>query len=165
MTRRLGSIALLLASALAGCNTIGSITGAVAGIATGTATTNPAVAIGVAIGVKAATDQVGRSIGRRMKQTEQDAIASVVGDMRAGDSRTWEVKRMVPYGEGRGEVRVTRVIDTPLARCKEILFSVEQGEEEREVSRSWFTASVCQQADQWKWAAAEPAVERWGNLQ
>lgn len=167
MRTRAAAIALL-ASALAGCSTFGTITGAVAGIATGTATTNPAVAIGVAIGVKAAADQVGRSVGRRMKQAEQDAIASVASELREGDSRPWAVKQRLPWGHARGEVRVTRVIDTPLARCKEVLFSVDKGDGERDdgkASRAWFAASVCQQADRWKWAAAEPAVERWGNLQ
>lgn len=165
MKGRAAGIALL-ASALAGCSTFGTITGAVAGIATGTATTNPAVAIGVAIGVKAAADQVGRSVGRRMKQAEQDAIASVASELREGDSRPWEVKQRLPWGHARGEVRVTRVIATPLTQCKEVLFSVDEGEgDDRKVARSWFAASVCQQADRWKWAAAEPAVERWGTLQ
>ena len=29
----------------------------------------------------------------------------------------------------------------------------------------WFVASACRQAGGWKWAAAEPATERWGSLQ
>jgi hypothetical protein len=29
----------------------------------------------------------------------------------------------------------------------------------------WYAARVCQQGVRWKWADAEPAVARWGNLQ
>ncbi|WP_347557586.1 hypothetical protein [Robbsia sp. KACC 23696] len=33
-------------------------------------------------------------------------------------------------------------------------------------SIQWFQTSVCRRSDgQWKWAQAEPATERWGNLQ
>ena len=155
---------LLLAGALAACNTIGSVAGAVAGIATGAATTNAAVGIGVGIGVKTATDTASRYVGRRMQQAEQDQIAAIAGQLRAGDIQPWQSSQPLGLGTQRGEVRVVREMTTALVQCKEILFSVDHGAE-RTPARSWFTANVCRQDNQWKWAAAEPAVERWGNLQ
>ena len=160
---RLAPLALL-AFALTGCNTIGSITGAAAGIATGAATTNAAVGIGVGIGVKTVTDTASRYVGRRLQKAEQDRIAEAAGELRVGDSQPWQVRQPLGLGNERGEVRVVRELATPLARCKEILFSVEHGED-KTPTRSWFAASVCEQASQWRWAGAEPAVERWGNLQ
>ncbi|HZN23991.1 MAG TPA: hypothetical protein VFB75_07175 [Burkholderiales bacterium] len=40
---------------------------------------------------------------------------------------------------------------------------VESGHES--VSGAWFTTIGCREGATWKWAAAEPAVDRWGNLQ
>lgn len=155
---------MLIAGAAAACNTIGSFTGAVAGIATGAATTNAAVGIGVGIGVKTVTDAAGRYVGRRMQQTEQDEVAAIAGQLRVGESQPWQSSQPLGIGAQRGEVRVVREIATALAQCKEILFSVDHGAE-RTPARSWFAANVCRQEDRWKWAAGEPAVERWGNLQ
>lgn len=155
---------VLMAACLAGCSTIGGLTGAVAGIATGAATGNPAAAIGVGIAVKTATDAVGKAAGRRLQQTEQDEIAATVGDMSLGEARPWQTRHPLALGSRRGEVRVTRVLATPLALCKEIVFSVARGDGP-DAAGPWFTASVCQQASRWKWAGAEPAVERWGSLQ
>jgi hypothetical protein len=31
--------------------------------------------------------------------------------------------------------------------------------------RAFYTANVCLDGKQWKWASAEPATERWGSLQ
>jgi hypothetical protein len=55
-------------------------------------------------------------------------------------------------------------MDTPLANCREIAFSVEEGSGPK-ASRADYTASICRQAARWKWASAEPAVARWGFLQ
>jgi len=57
-------------------------------------------------------------------------------------------------------VQVVRLIDTPLASCREIAFSVEDGPKPSQ----WYITSICQQARRWKWAAAEPAVDHWGFL-
>jgi hypothetical protein len=67
-------------------------------------------------------------------------------------------------GDAYGEVRVIRVIDTPLARCKEVAFSVVKNAGEP-ASGAWFTSTACDQGGRWKWAVPEPAVERWTNLQ
>ena len=44
------------------------------------------------------------------------------------------------------------------------MFSVDQGTG-ASLHRGFFTATVCLDGTQWKWALAEPAVERWGALQ
>lgn len=153
----------VLVSCFSGCGTIGDFTGAVAGIATSAATANPAVAVGVGVGVKTATDAASKAFARRTKRTEQDTLAAIVADMSPGETRPWETRHPLAFRSQRGEIRVTRVFATPLALCKEVLFSVE--DRGGDAAASWFAGSVCQQADKWKWAAAEPAVERWGNLQ
>ena len=45
-----------------------------------------------------------------------------------------------------------------------VVFSVET-EVDHQPQRAFYTATVCQDADRWKWASAEPATERWGALQ
>jgi hypothetical protein len=61
-------------------------------------------------------------------------------------------------------VRLLRAVDTPLAPCNEALFSVAPGEKP-DAARRWFATSACRRAEDWKWAAAEPATERRGSLQ
>ena len=93
-----------------------------------------------------------------------DAIAAQVATMNAGDSRPWKIEHTVPIGDEHGEVRVSRVIATPLALCKELVFSVESGEGATR-ERRWYSTQACQSGQRWKWSLAEPAVERWGSLQ
>ena len=155
--------AAAMSSALAGCAAVGDVTGALAGLASGAATANPAVGISVGIAVRAGMNEAMRTVSRRRQENEQDAIAAVAAGLQAGESAAWAVDQRIA-GDAYGEVRVLRVIETPIALCKELLFSVVTVEEERE-SSAWFTTSACQEGDTWKWAAAEPAVERWVNLQ
>jgi hypothetical protein len=151
-------------TSLAGCGSIGGLVGATAAFATSVATTNPAIGLSVGIAAKAATDEVMKKVSRRRQRDQQDAIAGVLRDMQAGDSREWLLPHLFGSGSDHGEVRVVRLIETPLARCKEILFSLVDGDAES-AKRAWFTTIACEQGEEWKWAAAEPAVERWGNLQ
>lgn len=160
---------LLAASAamLAGCSTVGGLAGTVAGITTGSFTSNPAIGIAVSVSVKALTDAQVKKLLRSLQQDEQDAIAAMAGAMAPGEIRQWQVRHIVPYGNNQGEIQVTRVIDTPLASCKEVMFSVVERKAEPpsdDVPRAWFSANVCRQDQRWKWALAEPAVERWGSL-
>jgi len=150
--------------ALPGCTIISTTTGVVTAIATGTATGNPAVGVSLGIAAKAGVDEAGRYVSRQSQEHEQDAIASLAAGMRVGDTRSWETKHSLTSGGGHGEIRVTRLIRTPIAVCKELMFSVVHGAAEKE-SRAWYTTQACQNGHSWKWAAAEPAVERWGNLQ
>ena len=160
--------ALLLAAALlAGCSTVGGLAGTVAGIATGSFTSNPAIGIAVSVSVKAATDAEIKNLLRSLQQDEQDEIAAQAGAMAPGEIRRWQVRHFIPYGNNQGEMQVTRVIDTPLASCKEIMFTVvgrNAAPAPDDAARGWFSANVCRQEQRWKWAIAEPAVERWGSL-
>lgn len=151
-----------LLSSLGGCSSFGDISGAVAGVATGALTANPALGAGVAIGVSAAADAAGKAFFRHWHGAEQDSIAAVIGTLEPDRLERWEIRHPVPYGNAHGWLRVTRVIDTPLARCKEALFSVD---DDAARQRAWFLTTACEQGGRWKWAAAEPAVPRWGNLQ
>jgi hypothetical protein len=164
--RRIGTALSLVAAAalLGGCKSIGGFTGAAAGVATGAVSTNPAVGIAVGIAVKAATDETVNYVLRRMHGDEQDEIAGIVGTLGPDEQKAWEVKHSIPYGNEHGEVRVTRVFATPLANCKEFAFSVIDGKD-TDAKASWYFASACQQGAAWKWAVAEPAVDRWGSLQ
>jgi hypothetical protein len=160
----LAIVAFLPTMAMMGCRSIGAATGAAAGIATGTVTTNPAIGIGVGIAVQAATDEAVKRTTRRLHGDQQDAIAAIAGQLAENQTGTWRVKHWLPVENGHGQVRVTRTFSTPLALCKEFLFSVAHGNAQRS-QEDWYRASACRQRGQWKWAAAEPAVARWGNLQ
>ena len=117
------------------------------------------------VGTRAVADYGIRYASRRWHRTEQDALAAAVGATAVGEVRPWEVRHDLPFGNKRGEVRVLRAVDTPLAECREVLFSVASGEAP-DAARRWFVASACRQAEGgWKWAAAELATERWGSLQ
>jgi hypothetical protein len=61
-------------------------------------------------------------------------------------------------------VRLVRILDSALGTCREALFSVAAGEAP-DAPRQWFLTTACRYGDRWKWAAAEPATERWGSLQ
>jgi hypothetical protein len=167
MSARLLLIALACAcagAAMSGCASIGAASGAVAGVATGAVTANPAVGIGVGIAVQSATDEAVNRYMRGMHRDQQDAIAELVGELPVGASKPWRVKHTLPIENGHGEVRVTREIDNALATCKEFAFSIADGDR-ADAQTYWYTASACQQGARWKWASAEPAVERWGTLQ
>lgn len=158
------SLLLLAAAPLGGCSSVGGIAGAVTGTAAAVGSGNPAVGILVGVGTRAVADEGLRRVSRRWSRTEQDALAEAVGRMAVGEARPWEVRHSLPFGNKRGEVRVLRAVDTPLADCKEVLFSV-AASEAPDAARRWFLTSACRQDERWKWAAAEPATERWGSLQ
>jgi hypothetical protein len=156
---------IAVAGLLGGCSSLGGFAGAVAGAATGTATTNPAIGIGVGIAVKTATDAGLRKVFRDMQADEQDRIAAIAGSMRVGEYRTWDIHYRIPFNDERGEIRVIGAIDNALATCKEVMFSVAGGPKKAPTSQ-WFITQTCRQSDgEWRWAAAEPAVARWGSLQ
>ena len=148
---------------LAGCGAIGGFAGAAAAFATSIGTGNPIVGISVGIGVKAAADEGVKYVSRRKQREIQGSVALAAADIAPGQSARYEHPHFIGSGADRGEVRVVRVIETPLATCKEILFSVEHGGEKPRVD--WFSTSACRNGDAWQWAGVEPAVERWGNLQ
>lgn len=165
-------LVLILAAAAAssvfvsGCvsSSVGAASGAAAGVATGLVTSNPAVGIGVGIAVQAATDEAVKRLMKSLHKDQQDAIAVTAGVSVIGEVRPWSVKHTFPVENGHGDVRVLREFRSALAECKEFAFSVVDGDEAG-APQSWFLATTCKQPTGWKWASAEPAVERWGNLQ
>lgn len=168
MRRAAAAVALAVSVAaplLAGCNSsLGTLVGAGAGTAAAAGSGNPAVGVAIGVAARAVADYGVRYVSRRWHTTEQDALAAVVGGIEVGEVRPWEVRHVLPIGNERGEVRVLRAIETLLASCREVLFSVARGRAP-DAPRRWFVTSACRQAEGWKWAAAEPATERWGSLQ
>jgi hypothetical protein len=157
--------ATLLAAALAGCSSIGGFAGAVAGAATGTFSSNPAVGLAVGVSVKAATDATMHRVFRSMQSDEQDRIAEIAGRLNVGDRQSWQIHHLFSYGDEAGELQVVDSIDNALASCKQVLFSVIGGKRDAP-THQWFVTQTCVRSDgPWRWAAAEPATERWGTLQ
>lgn len=161
MPRWLPLAAVLL---LGGCNTVPQIAAVVTGGTAGAATGNPAVGFAVGVATDAAANYVVRYYGRTRQQAEQDAIAEVAGPLPPGAGATWKIEHDIPIGNEHGALQVVRQIDNPLALCKQVVFSVDEGKADK-LKRAWYSADICHQADKWKWASAEPAVERWGFLQ
>jgi len=149
---------------LSGCKAVPEIAGVVAGGTAGAATANPAVGFLVGVATDAATEAGLRYYGRTRQGAEQDAIAQVAGDLPVGAEAAWKIEHTIPFDNEHGRLRVVRTIDSPLAACKEIAFSVDEGRD-RTLRQAWYVTSICKAAETWKWAAAEPAVERWGFLQ
>jgi hypothetical protein len=162
VTVRLGAFLLLVG--LAGCSSTPQIIAVISGGTTGAATGNPALGFAVGVAVDAGATYVLRYYGRSRQGAEQDAIAQVAGDLPVGTKATWKIEHTIPIGDEHGQLRVVRAIDSPLAACREIAFSVDEGEGDK-LKRAWFTSDICKQSETWKWASAEPAVERWGFLQ
>ena len=148
---------IVLLALLCGCSAVSDVAGLAAGGTAGGLTANPVVGYAVGIGVSAGVDELQRYVSRRRQQGEQDAIADAAGSAPPGQPRAWEIRHTIPIGNERGTLTAVREIDTPLATCREVIFTVDHG--------GVFTTSICQQQGGWKWASAEPAVARWGFLQ
>jgi hypothetical protein len=155
---------LLAVLLLAGCKATPEIAGVVAGGVAGAASANPAVGFAVGVATDAAATAGLNYIGRSRQGAEQDAIAHVAGELEIGAQADWKIEHTIPIGNEHGRLRITRTIDSPLATCKEVVFSVENGTQPS-ARRDWYITDICKTAGDWKWAAAEPAVQRWGVLQ
>ncbi len=153
--------ALLLALLLGGCKAVPEIAGVVTGSIAGGASANPAVGFGVGVGTAALADYGLKYVTKRWHRSEQDVIAMVAGGLPQGGQAPWAIRHDLPFGNEHGRLEVVRAIENPLAACKEVMVSVQDGDQ---VER-WYSVDVCQQGSRWKWANAEPAVERWGLLQ
>ncbi len=155
---------LVLVMGLGGCNSIGAVSGAVVGVATGAGTTNPVVGYAAGIGTQAAVDSLVKYVTRKLQQNEQDQIAATVGTLGPGQTAPWKIEHDVPIGNEHGDVTVVDSINNKLARCKEVVFTVIDGDKP-DAPRGTFVTTACSQDGTWKWAQAEPAIERWGTLQ
>jgi hypothetical protein len=152
--------ALALLALLGGCSSVAQISAVVTGGIAGASSGSPAVGFAVGVATDAAANYVVRYVGRVRQGAEQDAIAQVAGALPVGAEADWKIEHTIPVGDEHGQLRIVRTIDSPLAECREVAFSVDEGK-----ARHWFTSDVCKQADTWKWASAEPTVGRWGYLQ
>lgn len=150
----------LLASPLGGCRAVSDVAGLAAGGGAGVATANPALGIVVGIGVSVAVEELGNYITRSRRRGEQDAIADAAGAAPVGAAVPWEIRHTIPIGDARGDLVVAREFATPLTTCREVVFSVLDGD-----GRRLFSTTLCRRGERWAWAAAEPAVDRWGSMQ
>jgi hypothetical protein len=151
-------ILLLGATMLGGCSLAPAAAGVAAGGTAAALSANPVVGYAVGLGVRAGADEVLKYYVRVRKNAEQDAIASVAGEAALGSSHRWEIRHTIPIGNTKGSLSVIAEISNPLTKCREVAFRPDGTD-------SPFITQVCRDGDHWHWAAAEPAVERWGNLQ
>src|SRR4051794_14084997 len=158
------SAPLLSVLLLAGCKAIPQIAGVISGGTVGVATGSPALGFATGVATDAAANAGVRWFGRSRQRAEQDAIAAAAADLPVGGRAPWRIDHTIPLGNEQGELEVVRLIDNGLAECKQIAFSVDEGTGEK-LHRAWYTADICRQQEHWKWATAEPAVQRWGYLQ
>ena len=161
---------LCATTSLGGCTSLMTeTTAAGAGIA-GAAiahgvTHNAGVTTGIGIAVQAAADAGLRYAERKVHQVEQDQIAAIAGELPVGAVGHWQVVHDIPIEpDQQGEVTVSRALGGAGFACKEIVFSIDHAEKSG-TTREFYTATVCRDRAQWKWATAEPATERWGVLQ
>ncbi|MGF6923080.1 hypothetical protein [Paraburkholderia sp. 40] len=166
------AVALVVSSALSGCSSLyseGAVAGAgVAGAAVaGKVTSNAAVATGIGLGAVAAA-RAGVQYSERVVHTNtQNSIAQAAGPLEVGAVAPWSITHSFPIEDDEhGRVTVSRLISTGALDCKEIVFSVDQNPtRDKPASSAFYIASVCRDGQNWRWASAEPATERWGALQ
>jgi len=171
-TTALVALAVAISSALSGCSSVyseGATAGAgVAGAALAAKVTrNAAVATGIGLGAVAAARAGVQYSERVVHKNTQDGIAKIAGPLDVGAIAPWSVTHSVPIEDDEhGRVTVSRTISTGALDCKEIVFSVDQTATQNvPASSAFYVASICRDGDNWKWASAEPATERWGALQ
>jgi hypothetical protein len=158
------------AGALAGCGSLLTATTTdVAGIGgAGVAsaiTKSPAAATGIGLGIAAGANAGLQYVERNVHRVEQDRIAQAAGPLTPGVVGHWSVTHTIPIEDNEhGDLVVTRLVGAADFNCKEIVFSVDTTEK-KTVNRAFYTATVCQDGPNWKWASAEPATARWGSLQ
>lgn len=163
---------ILVISALAGCSSfVSEGTGAAAGVAgvaiANQVTDNAAAATGIGLGVQAAAKAGLQYAQRLTRGEEQDAIAEAASALQVGEIASWEVDHALPLEPNTyGQVSVSRQITALGTPCKELVFSVIPADTvDPDLDQSFYVATVCLHDQQWRWASAEPATERWGSLQ
>jgi hypothetical protein len=155
---------------LSGCGSLlTASTADVAGIAgagiANAVSKNPAAATGIGLGVAAGANAGLQYVERDVHRVEQDRIAQAAGPLEPGVVGHWSVAHTIPIEDNEhGDLVVTRLVGAADFNCKEIVFSVDTVEKQVP-KRAFYTATVCQDGANWKWASAEPATARWGSLQ
>jgi hypothetical protein len=128
-------------------------------------TRNATITTAFGLGVTSLAMSGLKSEERAVHGAEQDRIAAAAGGLAVGTVGTWSVNHSVPIEDDeRGEVVVSRDIGTSDLHCREIVFSVDTVANGAP-DRAFYTATICLDGSQWKWASAEPATARWGSLQ
>jgi surface antigen len=156
--------------ALAGCgeatqNSAGPLGGAAVGFGVSGITANPFIGYAAGIGAQAAITALQKYLSRKLHHGEQENIAAAVALMQPGQIAPWEIHFAIPIGTEHGDVMVTRVIVSSLTVCKEVAFTVIEGNGPN-AARAIYITTACRESDgTWQWAEAEPAVARWGFLQ
>ena len=163
----LGAFSLL---ALGGCSDLltegtADLAGIGGAAAAHSVTHNATVTTAIGLGVTSLALSGLKSEERAVHGVEQDRIAAAAGGLPLDQVGTWSVSHSVPIeADEKGEVVVSREIGAPDLRCREIVFSVDTVEDSLP-ARAFYTATICLDGSQWKWASAEPATARWGSLQ
>lgn len=163
-------VPVIFALGLAGCgtnagNSAGPIGGAAVGIGVGGITANPLIGYAAGVGAQAGITALQKYLSRKLHQGEQDNIAATVADLSPGQHAPWSITYKIPIAGEHGDVTVTRVIKSPLTTCKEVAFTVIDGDRP-DAPRGIYITTACAHADgTWHWADAEPATARWGFLQ
>jgi hypothetical protein len=164
---------ILLLASLSVLPSCGSVltasTADVAGIAgagiAGAVTKSPSGAAAIGLGVAAGANAGLQYVERDVHSVEQDEIARAAGGLEPGAVGHWSVTHTIPIeNDEHGELVVTRLVGSAAFHCKEIVFSVDTMQDKKP-HRGFYTATVCQDGETWKWASAEPATARWGSLQ
>ncbi|HLI20045.1 MAG TPA: hypothetical protein VKV32_02935 [Stellaceae bacterium] len=164
--RRLAPLVFAALLALSACSSSGSAvdsavsTATTAGIAagvakaTGNALVGTAAGIGAGIGIDAGIKYAERDIHRNA----QDAIARAAGPLVVGQSARWNIPQFLPLWDKDGTVEIARSFGKAIP-CKDAVFTVDGDD-------NLYVTTVCQdKKGLWRWALAEPTVDRWGSLQ
>ena len=145
---------------LAGCKALSEVAGVASGAASGAATGNPAIGLAVGVAVGTASTYAANTYTRVRTGAEQDAIAQAAGTVPVGGEAPWHINHTIPIGNEHGTLRVVDQINTPIAVCRDVVFSVTEGKG----PPPWYMIMTCRDPRGWKWSAAEPAVSRWSIL-
>lgn len=133
-----------------------STAGIAAGVAkaTGNALIGTAAGIGAGIGIDAGIKYAEREVHRNA----QDAVAQAAGPLAVGQSARWNIDHWLPLTEKHGTVEITRSFGRAIP-CKDVVFTVDDDD-------NLYVTTVCKDKKGiWRWALAEPTVDRWGSLQ
>jgi len=155
---------------LTGCNnaletSAGPVAGAAAGLGVSGLTANPAIGYAAGIATQAGITALQKYLSRKLHQGEQDRIAATVATLQPGQSAPWQIHYDIPVDAEHGDVTVTRDMSNALTQCKEVAFTV-VANRKPDAPRGIYITSACEASDgTWKWAEAEPAINRWGYLQ
>lgn len=164
--RRRALYLLLMMAGLSGCTNSASGVdaalgaGVAAGVGSGVASATGSALVGAAAGIGAG---VGLDVGikyaaRRIHRNVQDAVAQAAGPLGVGQSARWNVNHWLPLTRKHGTVEAARFFGAAIP-CKDVVFTIDDDD-------SLYVTTVCQdKRGNWRWALAEPTVDRWGSLQ